>query len=410
MLKNLISSFFTKFLVAFSSLGILLISSRYLGGAIVGQISLVILNIAIIQTVNEIYTGSALVYFIPKMPFKKLYQIGFIWTLICILILNGIFIVFKIGASELWLHVLFLSFMITLQAFHAVILLAKQNIKVYNFLTLSQPLLLLLTLVFSVFILKVDNINAYLIAIYTSSGITFLISTSYMIKLVNATPLITEKLSWKQVFSNGLINQLGNLAHTLSSRYNYYMIGGSLLVGVYASASSLTESVWIISGSVSPIILTHIANQKDMPNNGRVTFLLSKICFLLSLICIAILVIIPAEFFNWLLGKDFTGIKTIMLYLSPGILVISFSSIISHYFSGLGRQRILLIANGSGLLVTLATSYYFIQQFGLIGACYSASLSYFMQALVLSAAFMKVNKFSFNQLFSFKKDLSLLKN
>jgi O-antigen/teichoic acid export membrane protein len=147
-----------------------------------------------------------------------------------------------------------------------------------------------------------------------------------------------------------------------------------------------------------------------MPNNGRVTFLLSKICFLLSLLCIGILVIIPAEFFNWLLGKDFTGIKTIMLYLSPGILVISFSSIISHYFSGLGRQRILLIANASGLVVTLATSYYFIQKYGLIGACYSASLSYFIQALVLSLAFMKVNKFSFNELFSFKKDLSLLKN
>lgn len=410
MLKNLISSFFTKFLVAFSSLGILLISSHFLGGAVVGQVSLVILNIAIIQTVNEIYTGSALVYFIPKMPLAKLYQIGFIWTLVCILILNGIFIVFNIGAPGLWLHVMILSFIITLQAFHTVILLAKLNIKTYNFLTLSQPLLLLIVLSLCVFVFGLRNINAYLLAIYLSSGITFLISTFFMIRLFRHSPLMAEKLSWTQVFSNGLINQLGNLAHTLSNRYNYYMIGGSLLVGVYASASSLTESVWIISGSVSPIILTHIANQKDMPNNGRVTFLLSKICFLLSLGCIGILFILPAEFFNWLLGKDFTGIKTIMLYLSPGILVISFSSIISHYFSGLGRQRILLIANASGLAVTLATSYYFIQKYGLIGACYSASLSYFMQALVLSLAFMKVNKFSFNELFSFKKDLSLLKN
>lgn len=181
-----------------------------------------------------------------------------------------------------------------------------------------------------------------------------------------------------------------------------------MLVGIYASASSLIESVWILSGSISPLILTHIANQKDSSNNSRVTLLLSKISFVLSLVCVLCVLVLPEEFFTLMLGKDFTGTKTIMLYLSPGIVCISFSSIISHYFSGLGQQRILLAANSCGLAVTLSTSHYFISHYGLIGACYSASLSYFMQSLILTIVFMSQNKLKLSNLFEIRDDLQLL--
>lgn len=210
------------------------------------------------------------------------------------------------------------------------------------------------------------------------------------------------------ILKNGLVNQLGNLAHTLSNRYNYYLIAGAALVGVYASATSLIESVWILSGSISPIILTHIANQKDESNNSSVTFLLSKISFLLSTCCVILVLFLPESFFNALLGKDFTGTKNIMLWLSPGVLAISFSSILSHYFSGLGKQKILLLANSCGLLMTLSTSYYFIHRYGLVGACYAASLAYISQALVLTIVFMKENNFKVSDLLRFKLEIGLL--
>lgn len=409
MLKNLISSFFTKSFVAFISLAILLVSSRYLGGAVVGQVSLFVLNLAIIQIVNDIYTGTALVYFIPKHNLGKIYSKGFVWTIGCIVVLNLIFFIFNTGIKELWLHVLTISFLSTLHAFHNVILLAKEKIKTYNFLILFQPALLLGVLVLDVFVFDLKDVNAYLVSAYVSWCISLSLSSFYVIKILKKSSRTEEIINSTAIFKNGFISQLGNLAHTLSNRYNYYMIASTVLIGVYASASSLVESIWIISGSVSPIILTHIANQTDMENNSRITLLLSKICFLLSILCVAVLFVIPADFFTWLLGKDFSGTKTIMLYLSPGILCISFSTIISHYFSGLGMQKVQLIANSLGLLVTLSTSYYFINLYGLKGACYSATLSYFMQTLVVTIVFMKMNKFKIHQLLNFRKDLELLK-
>jgi O-antigen/teichoic acid export membrane protein len=384
------------------------VQSQKLGSFEVGQVSLLVLNLAIIQTISDIYTGSALVYFIPKYHLGKIYSKGIVWTVSCIVIVNVIFYIFNVGSQELWIHVFILSFISTLQAFHTVVLLAKEKIKVFNFLVFFQPLLLLLVLCVNIFILDFKTVNAYILAAYISWSISLLVSSFVVVKTLREANKEKEEVKVKLILKNGVINQLGNLAHTLSNRFNYYMIATTVLIGVYSSATALIESVWILSGSISPIILTHIANQKDVVNNSRVTFLLSKISFLLSAGCVLIVLFLPEDFFTFLLGKDFSGTKTIMLYLSPGVLFISFSSIISHYYSGLGQQKILLFANSCGLFITLCTSYYFISRFGIIGACYAASLSYLAQALVLTIVFMKQNQFKVIQLFQVKRDLDLL--
>jgi Na+-driven multidrug efflux pump len=94
-----------------------------------------------------------------------------------------------------------------------------------------------------------------------------------------------------------------------------------------------------------------------------------------------------------------------MLALAPGILFISFSTIISHYFSGLGKQRLIAIANFSGLFTTIVSSYFLIHKFQIFGACYATCLSYFVASIVLVIMFMKENKLSFLSLFRIKDDL-----
>jgi hypothetical protein len=73
LLKKIAHTLFSKGSTAFINFAILLITSKVLGGEIRGEITLFVLNIAIIQIVNEIYTGYTLVHFIPKFSFKKLY-------------------------------------------------------------------------------------------------------------------------------------------------------------------------------------------------------------------------------------------------------------------------------------------------------------------------------------------------
>jgi O-antigen/teichoic acid export membrane protein len=395
------------------NLAILLVSSKQLGSDVRGQVSLLILNIAVIQVINEIYTGYALVYFIPRFSLKKVYLRGVIWTIactiICAIILILLFEWFDIGIREHWIHLLVLPFIIILHSFHMVIILAKEKIKEYNFLNFLQPALLLSTLLIVFFYFKRKTADSYIIALYVSFMLSIILSGIQVFRIFKNQPHDLQLFELNNIIKNGFYNQLANLSHMLSNRYNFYLLGNTILVGIYSSSSSLIESVWIISGSVSPIILTYIANSKDSTNNARIAFLLSKICFLLSLFCVIILYFIPRDFFVYLLGQDFIHVKTVMLYLSPGILFISFATIISHYFAGLGKQKILVVANGFGLLATICTSHYFVSRYQLLGACYSTIISYFVAASILVIVFMKQNNFRLFDLLKFKRDFELLK-
>ena len=408
MVKNILHTLITRGMVAMINFLILLLISRYLGSSNLGIISQMILSISIIQTVNEIYTGSALVYFVPQGHFTRIYWQGFVFTLVCIVLINPVFMVFNLVQPGMSLHVALLSFLVSLHYFHTVLLLAREKMAWYNRVIFLQPFLLLLSLGTAVFLFKQNQLETYLLCFYFSYILSLLVSGG-MVLFLPAQAATPHTVSFAQVFRNGLLNQLGNLAHTLSNRLNYYLLGTTALVGVYAGSSSLIESLWIISGSVSPVILTHIANNAVSERNSRISFLLAKLCFLLSLACVFILLLLPNALFVFLLGTDFGEAKSIMLYLSPGVLLLSFSSILSHYFSGLGNQKLLFVANVSGLLAAVCSAYPLIHSFGVYGACYSAGLSYLVQALIISIAFMKKNAMGLRDLLSLRNDVVFLK-
>lgn len=413
MLNKIIATLFTKGFVGLINLAILLVTSRQLGVDIRGQIGLLILNIGIIQVINEIYTGYALVYFIPRFSLKKLYRNGLVWSVACVtlttLTLVGINLYYDVAVNRYWGHMTLLSFIIIIHSFNGVVILAKEQIRLYNFLNFFQPALLLLMLLVLIFGMEHRSVDAYIIALYVSFLASLLISGLRVFgifkndhsRLPYAEPVL--------ILRKGFFNQLANLSHMLSNRYNFYLLSNSALVGIYLNATSLIESTLIISNSASTIILTYIANKNDEKNSITFTFLLSKICFLLSLFCVLVLVLIPSDFFTFLLGKDFSQTKEIMLLLSPGILCISFSTVISHYFSGMGRQRLIAVANFAGLVTAISTGYFLVDRFGLRGACYAACLSYFIASLVMVVMFMREHKLSICSLFRLRKELKTLK-
>lgn len=418
MLKKIIATLFTKGFVALINLAILLISSRQLGGDVRGQVSLLILNIAIIQAINEIYTGYALVYFIPRFSLKKIYRNGFLFSVLCTILSSLVFFSISFFSKKQWAHeikdqllnITILSFIIIIHSFHGVVILAKEKIRLYNFLNFFQPALLLTILPINIFVLENNTIMSYIIALYISFTASLIISTYGIVIIFKDNFKDTDIFNASLIFKNGFNNQLANLSHMLSNRYNFYLISSNALVGVFSTSTTLIESVLIISSSAAAIILTHIANRKDESNHVRITFLLSKICFVLSAFAILVLLFIPSDFFTFLLGKDYTLTKPIMLALAPGILFISFSTIISHYFSGLGKQRLIAIANFSGLFTTIVSSYFLISKFQIFGACYATCLSYFVASIVLVIMFMKENRLSFLSLFKLKDDLVFFKS
>lgn len=148
MIKNILQTLFSKGFVAVINFLILILSAKYLGVNTRGEISLFVLNIANIQIINEIYTGYSLVYFVPKFNLKRIFINGIIWTFITTSLSNLTFFLMGKEIKGFEIDMYLLSLIIILNTFNMVNLLAKEKVKTYNFLSVLQPLLLLLGILF----------------------------------------------------------------------------------------------------------------------------------------------------------------------------------------------------------------------------------------------------------------------
>ena len=355
-----------------------------------GQWALLILHIAIIHTIAEVFTGSGLVYFIPRVNTASLYQKGLLW-IISVSVVSTLVIYFTVPLlHNFGIHLFFLSVLGAIHNYHLFLVLGKEQIKMYNALVLLQPLVNLLSLCITVFVLQWQSIQASILALYCSYLLSILIASKTVMCIVH-TVTAAEQPKVLDIVSRGFVNQLGNLAHMLSNRFNYYVLAATSLsiVGVYGSGTSLIESVWTVSAALSPLVLSRVANSANASAESGTSLRLATYSLLLSTVLVIIILMVPAEVFTMILGKDFSQVKVVMLYLAPGVLALSFSSVISHYFSGRGMQRVLLMANAGGLAVTLLLSKLMISKFGITGACITASLAYAMQCTVLVFVFFK---------------------
>lgn len=342
MIKNIIQTIFNKGFVAIVNFLILIISTRFLGVNTRGEIAIFILNIANIQIINEIFTGFSQVYFVPKFNTKKLFSYGLIWTLIAVPASN--FILFLLGkeiAGFEW-DMLFLSAIIILNTFNLVIILGKENIKLFNILSMLQPFLLLCGITFFVLVLKDYTFRAYVIPLYISFSVSFVVSLITVLKYISE-PDQKSDFSLKGIFSNGFFCQIAVLLHLQSNRYSFYILSSVTLVGLYSIASSLMESVWIIANGIAPVILSKIANTGDTPFNKNISLTLAKASLFVSSLAAVVVYFLPNSLFISLLGQDFSATRGIMLWIAPGILFISFSTILSHYFSGLGNLKFIAL-------------------------------------------------------------------
>lgn len=408
MFRNILQSVFTKGFVAIINFLVFIISAKYLGTSSRGEINILVLNIAIIQILNEIYTGYSLIYFIPKYDLRKIFITGLIYTFMACSLGNSLFyFIGKQLPGYEWLSFI-ISLLVILNTFNCVLILGKERIALYNFLCLFQPLILLIGLCYSILYLKNFTLEAYLFPMLISFLVSFPISLFSALKL-KSDPDKKSSFEAKPIFIYGFICQMGVLLFLLSNKYSYYLLGSNDQVGLYGTACSLIESVLIIANGISPVFLARVANSGNTEQNVKVTLSLSKISCLLSILTVLVLLLIPNSIYIAVLGKGYALVKHYMMLYAPGIIIMSFISIINNYFSAIGKLKQVLVCNFFGFTASLIASHLLIPVYGIPGAAAAANLAYLITAICITYVFFKINHLRFSELFNFQKDLQNMK-
>jgi len=404
VLGKIFNTLSIKLAAAICNLLIAVVVSRYLGATGKGEQSIVLTSISIILIFVNIAGGATLVYLAPRHKMSHLISISYIWSILIAFIFYVILHFLNIVSKDFIGHICLLSLINSYAAINSNLLLGKEKIKASNWVNLIQPVVTLLVLL-SFFILKKnENVKLYIYALYIAYSLSFLFSIyklrqkTFIVSLIN--------VGWKDtllaMFSIGFLNQLSHLTGLLNARLSYYLLGeykGSEQLGIYSNGVSLTEAVWMVSGSMAMVQYASIANSTNKEYAQQLTLNLTKISILISFAIIIPMILLPSSFYSLIFGKEFVNINYIMMCLAPGVIFWNFSLLIGHYFSGTGKFYIEFTASSVGLFITLVLSFWAIPIWGYYGAGIITSLSYFFNSLIVLYFFKKESNIGIKNFF-----------
>jgi len=417
LFKTILRTVFTKGASSVISFLIVILTARFMGAEGRGEISLIVLNITVILLVNDLIGGAALVFLVPRYKLYSLLIPAWIWGLLCGLVFPIGFYFFGGLTQKEYFSLSALSIFLNLSSINSVVLNGKEKIKESNIVSIVQVLTLLGSLSLFIFYLNHRTPFAYYVALLTSYGISFGLGLFFLRKEIIVAPIRHSGRLIRQMSRSGFYVQLGNAVQLLNYRLGFYLIdhyfplAGKAMVGVYATGTSVCESVWVISNGISMVQYARISNMKDRKNAQDLTVSLSKISFLATLSVMIVLVSLPSGLFRLIFGPDFTDLPSIVLTLSAGISAFGLTCIYSHYFSGIGKMHISSYSSVVGFAITLVAGFLLVPRYGIQGAAITASASYLASAVYLLIRFHLESGYSYsNLLLRYNNIFSSLKN
>lgn len=417
MFRKVLETIGTRYIVALLNLALIFINARVLGLQGVGLVGLILASVNIAVIFNSVLCGNTIVYFMNKYPVNFVLLPAYLWTpvgsaLACLLMYVFGFIPEGYGIDIFWLAILN-SFV----AANARFLLGKDKVKSFNLTFFLQGGLLFFLLIYFYYLLEEKNIQAYLWGMYLANGVAFVISGLLLIPHLTKETSSCEKsfLSIiREMFAYGLWSSADNLAETYTTRLNYFLVrnfSGLGAVGILDAGTKISESVWHISRSVSFITYSEVSRQSAAEIRKKITLRLLKFTLLAVTSITLLIALIPEWIYTqYLFTPEFSGMRKVILILSPGIICFSGYSILSHYFIGSGKVKLSAACSFTGLIILLIIGLITIPAYGVIGSAITSSLSFSAMFGLAMILFTRETSTTFREFLPGKDDFIFIQN
>lgn len=398
MLKKILETIGTRYVIAILNLALIFINAKTLGVRGLGLAGILLASVNIVVMFNGILSGNTIVYFMNRYSMRTIFIPAYLWTLIgsaiACLCMQGLGL---IPDGYGW-TVYLLSVLMSWVAANSRFLLGKDRITGFNITFMLQGGVLFFVLLYFYYIRQEQEVEAYIRGLYITNGVAFLFSLFLLLPGLFA-PVVTNKggksyaAMLKEMFAYGLWGSADNMAEILTTRLNYFLIqrfGGLNNVGLLDAGTKISESVWHISRSISFIEYGSVAQTNEAARQKRITLQLFKLTFCAVTLATLCMLFIPEWVYtDYLFSAQFKGIRQVIAGLSVGIVALGCNSILSHYFIGSGQIRYSAGSSAIGLLSLSMVGYGLIPWQGVVGAAISSSIAFCMMLVFSMAVFCR---------------------
>ncbi|MGY5355086.1 lipopolysaccharide biosynthesis protein [Wenyingzhuangia sp. IMCC45467] len=390
--KNIFQTLVVRGGVAVINMAVVFLTLNVLGADGRGKISLFLTDIMLISMVTSVLANSTVSYHVPKTNIKPLVKTGLLWVLMISLAM-GVVLSF-LHREYLQKHLFPISLLTGLITMNQMILIGKEKIKEYNIVFVLDPFLRLLVLLVGFYAFKIESLTVFLTALYIALGLSLVVSTMFVFKIVYHDVRKIEIKS-KEVFKYGMGTELSSFIQFFNYRLLFYVVFyqlGSVELGWFSVAVSVAESLWIISRSITVNQYSKILNTTDKLKQRIITNKSAILSFVMTLGAVLLLVVVPKEFLSLIIKKDLSNIQEIIWILCPGVLMIAVSNVWGHYFSGRGKYQINNLKSLVGFLLMITAAYFLTPKFGMIGVVSAMLLGYLGSSLTLFGFYLADKK------------------
>jgi len=401
MIKKILGTTFSRIIITLGGIIVLLLNTRYLGAQKLGELSLLLVAINLILQVSEFVGGSSLVYLQKKHQTNQLLSVSYIWSFLVSVI--ALFILhFFYTEIKFTMIIIGCALIQSINHTHLHLLVGKEKIKGYNISSMVQMILVVSLILFYYLIQDSTNISTYLTIYFFGQVLTLLFSSFYLKSNIKTggdfgfnIPLI------KDVYHYGFLIQLTNLFQFGVYRINYVVLESFTsfaTLGIFSLGTQFSEKALIPSNAISLIQYSNISNSTSKTKAAILTIHLLTFSFIIGLVSTIALIIIPESFIILIFGEEFVSVKSLLIYLAPGVLFMSISAIYSHYFAGLAKYKFNTITSFTGIILMTLMSYLLIPKYGILGAGMATSFVYFFQMIIQMFFFKHESKLTWNSI------------
>lgn len=386
--------------------------ARVLGPEGNGNYAMVILIPSLLANLSNLGIAPATVYFTARKKYSireiflgNIKLVGVISLLS--LTISGIILVEysetifpHITTDFLYLGVFVFPVMLILSCLSA-ILQGLERFKEFNISILTPPIINLVGAVLSLYIFSYGILGvviSFVVGQLVALGFVLYFLITLMknndVDLVKANNNAT--LYYKDILGYGCKSHVSNIVTFINYRIDIFLVNFFLTpvaTGLYVIAVQISEKIWIPSQAISTVLFPRLSAMSDKPKE-RIK--LTNRAFVIVATITAILGLATAYVIKWLigpiLGDEYKKVLPALFWLLPGVVFWAGARIQANCISAIGKPHWNMHVSLMTLSINVIGNIILIPRYGIIGAAWSTSIAYSIDAVVKYGLILRTKK------------------
>jgi len=390
-LSDLLSVGLSKVGVIVFGLGYAIVTARYLGPELNGTIATLLVYPSLFMTIGSLGIRQSTAYYVGKGVYndqvikRAVVQLWYLSSIISVVVSYYLVKYFSNSGQDIRLTLLAVApipFTLFI-TYNSGLFLGKNQIQVFNKINWLPPLFKLMTVVVLVVILNYSIEGA----LFASVLAPFLMSIILIGRnsFIEGFSLKFEGKAIKSLLSLGSVYAIALLIINLNYKIDVILLdklSSAYETGIYSKGASLIEYLWQIPMLLSTIVFARSASSQDnYAFSMKVTQLLRISIVIVGLACIA-LAILSDFIIQLLYGDAFASSASVLVYLLPGVLLLTIFKVLNMDMAGRGKPWISLKAMIPALFLNIVLNYFLIPTMGANGAAIASTISYSLAAFL----------------------------